>query len=543
MADDDDRLERLCRDLSVRLTERPSVTGTADEASFGPWLADLLQGLGTFGEAPEVWTFPVGPGDGRRCVAMLVRRSGNATVLLTGHYDTVTVADYGDLAPLATSPGRLAAALSERVREAAPGTAEGRCREDLASGRFLPGRGLLDMKAGLAAGLAAMAAFAEEAGASGNLLFLAVPDEENASAGARSGAAALAGIARERGLEIRAAINLDAIADDGDGTAGRVVALGTVGKVLPTALVVGAPVHSGFPLRGVSAAVLAGAMARAVEWHPALTDESGAEPGTPISLLHLKDGKQGYDVTTPGTAFLYWNALSHRRDPGSVLDALEPVVREAVAGCLGELRDRAARSGQPAGLIAGAPEVPVIRYGALLDRARDREPGVEAEVGAEAARLRAEGLPFPDICHALTTLLWQRSGLAGPAAVLGLGSTPYLATSLDAPRVRAAVEALIAEAPARHGVTLGTADHFAGISDMSFFGQADAGAFARLARDTPAWEACVGLHKGSLAQVPTVNLGPWGRDYHTPFERIEVTFGFRALPRLLSDLCARLLAP
>jgi arginine utilization protein RocB len=53
----------------------------------------------------------------------------------------------------------------------------------------------------------------------------------------------------------------------------------------------------------------------------------------------------------------------------------------------------------------------------------------------------------------------------------------------------------------------------------------------------------VGLHAGHIAQVPTVNLGPWGRDYHTPLERIETDYGFRILPELLADLCRRLLSP
>ncbi len=536
-----DRLTALCRDLSLRLTERPSVTGSLDEGSFGPWLEGTLRDLPHWGDNAEVWSFPVELGDPRHCVAMLVRGQGEATVVLTGHYDTVTVADYGDLASLATRPDTLASVLVEPARPAPSGTAAARCRDDLASGRFVPGRGLLDMKAGLAAGLAAMAEFAEAPDRRGNLLFLAVPDEENASAGARAAAAQLGNLARERGLDLRAAVNLDAIADDGDGTAGRVVAMGTVGKVLPTALVVGAPVHGGFPLRGINAAVLAGAIAVAVEWAPELTDETAEEPGTPISLLQLKDGKQGYDVTTPGTAWLYWNALNHRREPASILDTLEGLVREALERCLSDLRARAARSGQPAGMIAEVSTVPVMRHGDLLDQVHAREPGIMAEQGAEARRLSAQGLPFPDICRHLTERLWQRSGLEGPAVVLGLGSIPYLATEVRDDRLRAAVEQLVAAAPAQHGTRLRVVDYFAGISDMSFFGQGDTGAFARLARDTPGWDACVGLGDGSLAQVPTINLGPWGRDYHTPWERIEADFGFRVLPRLLLELCGRLL--
>jgi len=444
------RLHELCRDLSVRLTERPSVTGTPDEASFGPWLAGLLRSLGHWGDAAEVWTFPVAEGDGRHCVAMLVRGEGPETVVLTGHYDTVTVADYGDLAPLATSPDSLLPALMDRVAQAAS-PAEARARADFAVGGWVPGRGLLDMKGGLAAGLAAMAAFAGEDGRRGNLLFVAVPDEENASAGAKAAALALPGIARERGLEVVAAVNLDSIADDGDGSHGRVIALGTVGKVLPTAFFVGAPVHSGFPLRGLNAAVLAGSVAQRLEWAPELTDESAAEAGTPVSLLALRDGKDGYDVTTPGTAWAYWSVLNHRRDPSTVLRIVARLAREAVADCVAQLSSRATRSGQVAGHLAWAEGVEVMRWSELLASLREREPGIEDELAAEAGRLCDAGVDTPEVCRRVTALAWARSGRSGPAVVLGLGSTPYLATQLSSPRVEAAVagRALVETARAR----------------------------------------------------------------------------------------------
>ncbi len=531
-------IETLCREIAVAMTERPSVTGTPDEASFGPWLADYLATLGHFGSDPEIWTFPVADGDARLCVALLVRRSGSAAVLLTGHYDTVTTADYGDLMPLATQPDTLATALALRVRDAAAGTAEARARDDLASGRYLPGRGLLDMKAGLAAGLAAMASFAEDPLATGNLLFIAVPDEENASAGARCAAAELASIATSRNLNLMAAINLDAIADDGDGTAGQVIALGSVGKMLPTAFVVGTPVHSGFPLRGLNAAVLAAAIAQRLEWAPELTDETTEEPGTPVSLLSLKDGKVGYDVTTPATAFATWSVLNYRRKPSTVLDTFEALVREALVGCLTSLRTRAAQSGQNAD---DSPPVAVVRYSQLLDKARGADPGIDAHLHQVAVDLRDAGLNQPEISHALTASVWRRSGWVGPAVVLGLGSTPYLAVELDDSVVRSVVQACIADAPGRHGVSLNAVEFFAGISDMSFFGQGDTSELGTLAAETPGWNTCIALDTDSLAGVPTINIGPWGRDYHTPLERIETAYGFGALPRIILDLCSRLL--
>lgn len=215
------------------MTALPSVSGSADEAAFADRLVALLRAAPAFAGRPDaVWTMPVPGGrHPRSCVAALARGRGRRTVVLTGHFDTVPTEDYGDLQPLALDPDALAAGLAARLARGVHSPAEARARDDLATGDYMPGRGLLDMKGGLAAGLAAIEAFIANPEADGNLLFLAVPDEEVNSAGARAAAPLLARAAADRGLDLVAAINLDAIADDGDGTAGRAIALGTIGKL------------------------------------------------------------------------------------------------------------------------------------------------------------------------------------------------------------------------------------------------------------------------------------------------------------------------
>lgn len=531
--------QSLCHKISVDLVARGSVTGSVDEQSFGPWLANYLTDLGCFGATPEIWTYPVAPGDGRHVVALLVRGTGVRTVLLTGHYDTVTIDDYGALKPVACQPYLLRDALLARLKGSAE-PAEALAFEDLESGEFLPGRGLLDMKGGLAAGLDAIARIVAQGQFSGNLLFLAVPDEENASAGARAAAVALASLAQDKGLSIAAAINLDAISDLGDGADGRVLALGTVGKVLPTAFVVGRPVHSGYTLRGINAAVLAAAIAERLEWAPELTDDSAGVPGTPASLLSFKDSKAGYDVTTPAHAFLFWNVLNHLRDPAAVLDIIAKLADDAARDCLSRLARKAALSGHAIDAERMARSVQIFRYGALLAEVLANIPNAAARLGD--AITASSGNDLPERCRQITAAVWEMSGRAGPAVVLGLGSIPYLATTVQDARISVVIDAFLAQASARHGTSLRADAYFSGISDMSFFGQAQDTAFATLAADTPVWHAAIGLAPGSIAQVPTVNLGPWGRDYHTPLERIHVDYGFRILPGLIADLTKRVLA-
>jgi arginine utilization protein RocB len=79
--------------------------------------------------------------------------------------------------------------------------------------------------------------------------------------------------------------------------------------------------------------------------------------------------------------------------------------------------------------------------------------------------------------------------------------------------------------------------YFPGISDMSFLGQADAATVPLVAANTPAWGA--GLlwpEGGAIAGIPTVNAGPWGRDYHTRLERLHAPYAFDVLPDLVEAI-------
>lgn len=518
---------------ALELVSVPSVNGTPQEAAFARWLRDRLAGAEAFARVPlEAWLVPVAGDRLRRSsVAALLRGEGPRTVVLTGHFDTVRFDDYGDLAPLATRPHDLAPALRDRLAQAAGSAAERRALADLESGEFLPGRGLLDMKSGLAAGLAVMEAWAL-AGRPGNLLFLAVPDEEASSAGARSAAQALPGIAAERGLSLEAAINLDSLVDEGEGAFGRQVVLGTVGKLLPSAFVVGRAAHASSSLHGLNAGAIAGAIAAAMEWAPTLAERTHGEPAAPPTLLGLKDNRTAYDVTTPDQVWAYWNVMTHRRSPAAVLAAFAAIAREAVATLRRSLAERAG---------VAVPDVPILGFSDLSREAFARDPAAAERFAALARALAEEGLDLPEQCRRLTAQMWAASRRSGPAVVLGFASIPYLPTELQGAageRLEAACRRAAATVGERHGTPIGIARYFPGISDMSFLGQADEAAIPTVAAETPAWGHGIPWPAaGAIAGIPIVNAGPWGRDYHTPLERLHQAYAFETLPELLLAIC------
>src|SRR5712691_9901082 len=119
---------------------------------------------------------------GRQNAYAFLRGESLRTVVLLGHIDTVDTGDYGPLEPWALDPAGLAERL-DVLAELVPGLAE-----DLLAypGDWMLGRGVVDMKSGVAAIIAVMRHLAEMAREEPpplSVVLLATPDEENESAG------------------------------------------------------------------------------------------------------------------------------------------------------------------------------------------------------------------------------------------------------------------------------------------------------------------------------------------------------------------------
>ncbi len=266
------------RELTLELLSWPSVTGSIGERAFGPRLRDRLAAV----PGLEVWLEDAGAG--RFTVCALSRGTGDAGVVLAGHYDVVD--DTGMEPP------------------------------HFLDDEWLAGRGALDMKSGLAGAIVTLARHAATPDRAGSVLLVACPDEEAHSAGARVAAPAI----RALGLDWRLGINADVVTEAGDGSYARGVFCGTIGKSLLCALVRGRPAHVGEPLVGVSAHWLAAEVVREIE---------GQGTGTPPVLLSGGDTKAVYDVTMPRDVLLVFNLLHE----GSAAGALA-VFRRRVADAL-----------------------------------------------------------------------------------------------------------------------------------------------------------------------------------------------------------------
>ncbi|HQY24162.1 MAG TPA: M20/M25/M40 family metallo-hydrolase [Thermoflexales bacterium] len=541
------------RALTLSLTRQRSVTNTEGETSFGPWLYDQLAEWPYFRTRPECLRLERTLDDRRERYTVFARvhGAGRRAVALCGHYDTVDVDGYADLEPYATDPEALLPRLIERLEREARSAADLRALADLRSGDYMAGRATLDMKGGLAVGLAVLERFAAQSQIEGNLVFVATPDEEDSSNGMRSAVRQLAELLPEWGIDLEAAINLDSGVGEGDD--GKAVFLGSVGKVLPSVFFVGRPTHAGAPFDGVNAALLAAELTRRVEANPALGDPPGAaeEVAPPPVTLYQTDRRSRYDVTTPATAWCSYNVLTYTRTPADMLDMMLGETRAAMDAALRTLETRAAAYDRVAGAAvhAHAWTPQVLTWAQLEAQARSRGPAAIARMSALRHMLAADpSLDVIGLSQRLIEAAAREAGLAGPAAVLCFASQYYPQVDLgQGPRAKAflaAITAGTAAIAASHSTRVRLRRHFPGISDMSFFAPQAAGAVEVVIANTPAWGSGLTHDYAAAARVgtPIANIGPWGHDYHQATERVNMPYSFEVLPALVWGVVNRLLS-
>ncbi len=531
--------ERMRKNL-LTLCAVPSVSHTAGERAFPAALRKMLMQIPYFRAHPDaVRVLPVSERseDGEMVFALL--RAGahvRRTVMLLSHFDVVGVDEYGALAQAAFDPE----AYTRRLRAGELRLPDA-AREDLQSGNYLFGRGVCDMKWGIAADVELLYAFSQAPDAPAcNLLLVSVPDEERNSCGMIGAVKYLERYAQENGLDLAACVvsepNISPERDD----AVRVLHVGTAGKLMPAVYCFGKETHVGEPFSGLNADLLCAAVTQEVELNPAFADVSQGVCTPAPCCLKQGDLKEAYSVQTPCAAYAYYNVITAQSTPAQVMERMRAAAERAFERVLAEVSSRRAAYARLSGqTVSGTDFRPrVWTYAQLCDACRaahgeafDREMAafVRAHADADvreasiAAVAHAHGM-LPDREPLIVLFCCPPYYPHAPAAEAG---------SL----VRRACERLC-ERGAQMGERLRIDPCFMGLSDMSYLSLGRDVDVQALAACFPVWGALYGLPLEQMRRlnIPFVNFGPLGKDAHRYTERVDLAYSFGKAPALLRDL-------
>ncbi|MGH7742786.1 MAG: M20/M25/M40 family metallo-hydrolase, partial [Candidatus Eiseniibacteriota bacterium] len=386
----------------------------------------------------ERGTWPTG--DGRPVVWALVRGRSPRTLLVLGHYDTVGFDEYAAFdAPAGSAIALDPTALRERLVSEGAARAHGALlardieEEWRRPGSWMFGRGALDMKSGLAAGIAALGSLAASADSlGGSVMFVATPDEENHSEGMRTALGRLLDFQIERQADFLGVLNLDY----SDAPAAH---RGALGKSRIGLWVLGTSAHAGRPFEAVDATQIAAHLVLTATLSPALIERCNELAGPPPVALRMRDLKPRYDVQTAVEAAIELNVLTFARKPAEILERVRAMATTAAADVL---RRRDALRGEISlaeGVRAASP-APVVKT------LEELESGTPLNVDEVLNSLTSMPWRGSDAAHAtldrLRTLA-TRARLTGPSIVIYELPPHYPAVGpCEGPLSRAAAEVL-----------------------------------------------------------------------------------------------------
>lgn len=93
------------------------------------------------------------------------------------------------------------------------------------------------------------------------------------------------------------------------------------------------------------------------------------------------------------------------------------------------------------------------------------------------------------------------------------------------------------KAAEKEGVSLKCHEYFCGISDLSYCGGMDKEELAAYAAQTLLWGSAYAMDIEAMAKlkIPSMLFGPWGKDIHTRWERVNKTSLFEKTPAVLKN--------
>lgn len=536
--------------LMTELVAIDSISDSKKEVAAAQYIYDFLKELPYFKDHPEdVGLMEIeGDAHGRKVPYAFLNGEKRNTVVMMGHFDVVNAEVYGEAEPLAFTVGEeLEAALAKKALNPAQ-------RADMESGEWIWGRGVADMKGGLAIHLALFeqyAAQAQEGKLPGCLFFMGVPDEESYSAGMRAGAQILREFKRKYDLDFKLLVDPEPT-NLADGK--QVMSIGSVGKSMPVVMVQGVTAHVGHCFNGISPLGMLSGIYLRTNGSLEFSDCYEAEATMPPTWTNMRDMKHIYDVSIPYRASGYFTVLSFSTTPDQIMAKLKKISEEVFEEMVTKLNDTYQEFKKMNKFETREKlhyDTLVLSFAELIDRLKKEDAaGFEAfykEAYAEVAEKTASGeLNYPAATIALMEKVLNYADIKQPLILLGFAPPYYPAVHSDliAGKEGAGTDAynFVKEASAAYGQEMNYENYFMGISDASYSAMDHPFDYNAFSANTPMWGDLYSLDFEAIEEIgiPSVIYGPIGKEYHQWTERVNKKSLLEVVPAVTQQLIAHL---
>ncbi|MBA5711103.1 M20/M25/M40 family metallo-hydrolase [Bacillus velezensis] len=533
--------------ITKSLVALNSINGTLGEGKKADYIKDMIKSFPYFQENPShVWEQAI-PEDpyGRKNIFAFIEGNGESlnTVIYHAHLDTVGIEDFGPLKDIAFDSDRLAEYFSnyEFDRDV---------QRDARSGEWMFGRGSVDMQSGIAVHLANLLHFSERRDQlPGHILFMANPDEESQHSGILTSISELKRLKQEKQLRYLAAINNDFITPLYEGDTTRYIYTGAAGKLLPCFAIYGREVHVGDTLSGIDPNLIASEITRRIHNNIHMAENIEGELVLPPTCLYQRDNKEAYNVQTAVSSYVYFNYFIYEKTAKEVMDQLTAVADEACKETERKLSDYydeyCERTSLPKKDITW--NVQVYSLEDYLKRLRSR--GIDPAQCIGQAFKTYEHLELRMRCFKAVEELQKLDPEQG-AKVIIFYAPPYLPHNYlkeESTRDRLlqhVIQEAVDKTAASTGETFVFKKFFPYLADGSFLSLHETDEEVSAFTDNfPGWDVIGTIPFKEIRElnIPSVNIGVYGKDGHKWTERVYKPYTFHVLPELIQQTTMHLL--
>ena len=545
-----------CREEVLGLTKQlvniESIVNTDGEKAIAHSLFSLISSFPYFVENPSQVKMEQTINDTNERYNVLAfvkgtKGNSNRTIILMGHMDTVGIDDFNQLKDLACSPDELMEALKF---EELPRSAS----EHLQSGKWLFGRGILDMKSGVASHLYLLKYYSQHPEElDGNIVFLAECDEEDGSHGVLSALKVFQAWKEEHGFDYAAAINADFVSPRYEGDTNRYIYKGTVGKLLPSFFITGAETHVGSCFEGLDPNFIAAELTKQIDYNPDLCNEANGETTVPPVSLKQTDLKPSYTVQTALSAYVYYNFFIHSWTPKDVLVKLKEQAYIAFDHALETFDERykkyCERSGEPYRTLPWQSKVYTYEEMEQMLIAENGDAYVKHMDAFKVSLMQDLDLDTRMFAARVVEEAWKWMADKSPAIILFYSSlySPRIELTGKTDKEQALIHALeqaVEQVQPEYPHPIVTRNFFPYISDMSFVALSDDEEGIRAVSDNnPGWGTKHYVEYNDIRKlnVPVINIGPYGIDAHKKLERMEMAYSLDIVPNITNLVIQKLL--
>lgn len=526
-------------EILMELVDVQSDTGTSLECQMADKIFEMIKGHPYFAEHPELCgTYEKNDVFGRNVVWALRKGRSQKTIILMGHYDAVEIESYGVLKPYALNPKQLKAKMIEA------GIADEEINKDLNSDDWAFGRGIADMKAGVAINMHTL--FCNE-NSDVNILFVAVPDEENMSSGAIMSVDLYEELKEKFGLNYILCIISEPGFRSVEAKGDYELIEGATGKILPVILAKGVLAHSAQILRGLNSGFIISEIIRNVELSTHMISEDMGVLTQPPTVLMLKDLKTTYDVSVPEYSAACLNFLFlQSKKPSVIIDEIKKICEESIDYVVGKYNESFDFMNDK-GFIRSEEKLnlksEVLFFSELDDQLKEKNGYMDFKKALQEEikeKISTHEMNFQDSCIYYMRNILDFSNKKNPVVLIGIAPPYYPAVSLKGldMDISSCFDGISDHMKEKYGMGVKEVPYLSGMADISYMFSAD----PKDERDflnnlvLPVDIYDVPVEKIGKLNIPSLFLGPSSKDVHKFGERVYMPDVKDRIPEMFNKI-------